>query len=161
MKTNTALLLAILIIIGVGAVIFSGDGFSGNQSDTQSQSTSVISVDRILHDFGEIDIFGGNVITEFMLTNEGPDDVYITGGTTSCGCTEAEIGGIGFGMHENMRESFMIPTGETKPLTVIYDPLAHGLSGVGLAQRVVYLETDSSETPNIEIRIKALVTNNN
>jgi len=162
MKINTTLLLIIAPVIIVGGVmIFSSDNSSENQTQSNTNSASVLLVDRPLHDFGEIDIYGGKVTTEFMLTNEGFEDISITDGTTSCGCTEGEIGGISFGMHEGMKSSFAILAGETKPLTVIYDPLAHGPSGVGLAQRSVYLKTDSLATPQLEVRIKALVVNNN
>lgn len=161
MKTNIAILIVIgLVIVGGGIWAFSGD--SNNQEKIeQVQSSSVLVSDREMHDFGDIDIMGGNVETEFALTNTGTDDVVITGGTTSCGCTNGEIGGISFGMHTKMKDEFKIPAGETKNLTVIYDPLAHGPSGVGLAQRSVFLKTNSTETPELEVRIKAMVTKTN
>jgi len=157
MKTNIALIIVIgAIVIGGGIMIFSGN----NNQTVEIQETissSVLAVDRELHDFGEIDIFNGVVTTTFALTNEGTDDIMVTEGTTSCGCTDGEIGGISFGMHEKMSKEFVIPAGETKDLTVIYDPLAHGPSGTGLAQRSVFLKTNSSATPELEVRIKAMV----
>jgi len=125
------------------------------------QSSSTLSSAEKIFDFGEIDIYGGTVETEFPLTNEGSDDIIITSGTTSCGCTDGEIGGISFGMHEKMSEKFTIPAGETKNLKVIYDPMAHGPSGVGLAQRSVFLKTNSTVTPELEVRIKTMVTKTN
>lgn len=161
MKTNIAILIVIgLVIVGGGIWAFSEDG-NNQEKIEQVQSSSVLVSDREMHDFGDIDIMGGNVETEFALTNTGTDDVVITGGTTSCGCTNGEIGGISFGMHTKMKDEFTIPAGETKNLTVIYDPLAHGPSGVGLAQRSVFLKTNSTETPELEVRIKAMVTKTN
>jgi len=160
MKTNTILLtILILVIIGGGIVFFSGDNSQDKQSTIKSVST--LSSDKPLYDFGEIDIFGGKVTTEFMLTNKGEEDITILGGTTSCGCTEAELGGMRFGMHQNIVKDFIIPAGESRPLKVIYDPLAHGPSGIGLAQRSVFLKTNSSVNPEFEVRIKALVVNKN
>jgi len=158
MKTNTALIIIILaILVGGGALLFSDN--SDQSSETKvAISSSILTADRELHDFGEIDIFSGVVTTEFVLTNSGSDDITINEGTTSCGCTNAEIGGISFGMHEEMSKEFVIPAGETKNLTVIYDPLAHGPSGTGLAQRSVFIKTNSSITPELEVRIKAMVT---
>ena len=149
------------VVLGGAFLLSSTTPQEGVAPDNQIQVASALTVDKELHDFGEVDIYGGVVTTEFQLTNTGTEDVTITDGTTSCGCTNAEIGGIGFGMHEEMARDFVIPGGETKPLTVIYDPLAHGPSGVGLAQRSVYLATNSSVTPELEVRIKALVTDSN
>jgi len=161
MKKNVVLIIVAVILIGGGFAIFSGDG-NGNQEKIEKvQSSSTLSSDKEIYDFGDIDIFGGTVETEFALTNEGADDIVITGGTTSCGCTNGEIGGISFGMHEKMRGEFTIPAGETKNLKVIYDPMAHGPSGVGLAQRSVFLKTNSTVTPELEVRIKAMVTKTN
>lgn len=157
MKTNTTLLIIIgAIVIGGGIFFFSGDG-AQTVEPVVVANTSTLTVNKQLHDFGEIDIFGGVVTTEFALTNEGTEDIIVKEGTTSCGCTNAELGGISFGMHEAMNKEFVIPAGETKNLTVVYDPLAHGPSGTGLAQRSVSLKTNSDTTPELEVRIKAMV----
>lgn len=158
MKTNIALLIVIgAVVIGGGVLLFSGDSNQGVET-VEVASASTLSVGKQIHDFGEIDIFSGVVTTKFALVNEGTDDIVVKEGTTSCGCTDAEIGGISFGMHEQMSKEFIIPAGETKDLTVIYDPLAHGPSGTGLAQRSVFLKTNSTVTPELEVRIKAMVT---
>jgi len=160
MKTNTILIIIIAaVVIGGGIVLFSGDNNRTTEVE-QTMSASALISDRQLHDFGEIGIFSGVVTTTFALTNEGAEDITVSEGTTSCGCTNAELGGISFGMHEKMSKEFVVPAGETKDLTVIYDPLAHGPSGTGLAQRSVFLKTNSSVTPDLEVRIKAMVTKN-
>ena len=43
-------------------------------------------------------------------------------------------------------------------LEAVFDPAAHGPSGVGLAQRYVYLETNSAKSPKLEISFQAMVT---
>jgi len=161
MKTNTALIIVIAaVLIGGGIILFS-DGDKQTVEVQETVSTSVLSADREIHDFGEIDIFSGLVTTTFALTNEGSEPITVKEGTTSCGCTNAELEGISFGMHEKMNKEFVIPAGETKDLIVLYDPLAHGPSGTGLAQRSVFLKTNSSVTPELEVRIKAMVTKTN
>ncbi|QSH39145.1 DUF1573 domain-containing protein [Candidatus Kaiserbacteria bacterium] len=157
MKTNTALLILIGALLVGGGIMLLSDGTNQTVESKQTTSSSLLTVDRQMHDFGEVDIFSGVVTTTFALTNGGPDDVVVTEGTTSCGCTNAALGGISFGMHEEMNKEFVILAGETKELTVIYDPLAHGPSGTGLAQRSVFLKTNASATPELEVRIKALV----
>lgn len=156
-----------ILIIG-GAVVLLGvlsfflnDSINSTEMKVQKNvSSSALVVDRQLHDFGEIDIFSGVVTTTFALTNEGADDIVVSNGTTSCGCTNAELGGIGFGMHNGMSEEYVIPAGEKRDLTVIYDPLAHGPSGTGLAQRYISLKTNSSISPELEVRIKVMVVKN-
>jgi len=158
-KTSTALLIGAVLLTGAGFLLFTGGTSTDGSRNGIVESAAVLSADRPLHDFGKIDIFSGTVTTEFLLTNEGADDITITGGTTTCGCTEGELGGMRFGMHEELAQPFVIPAGGTVPLSVIFDPLAHGPSGVGLAQRSVFLKTDSSATPELEVQIQALVTN--
>jgi len=158
MKTNTALIIVIAILLVGGIVLFSSGGDSKTNQVEKVESASALTADRDMHDFGEIDIFSGKVTTNFTLTNSGPDEITIVAGTTSCACTDASIGGISFGMHEVMKDDLTILAGGTEDLTVIYDPLAHGPSGTGLVQRSVYLKTNSTVTPELEVRIKAMVT---
>jgi hypothetical protein len=157
MKTNTALLIVITFLI-LGGAIFAFNGNGDQEIVEQVTSTSSLASDRQIHDFGDIDIFSGKVTTEFALTNDGSDDIVVTEGTTSCGCTDGEIGGISFGMHEKMSGDFTILAGETKNLTVIYDPLAHGPSGTGKIDRQVFIKTNSTVTPELEVRVTANVT---
>lgn len=157
MKTSTALVIVIVILLVGGIFLVSSKDDSRTNKIGETTSTSSLTADRDLHDFGEIDIFSGKVTTNFTLTNSGPDDITVLAGTTSCGCTDGEIGGIGFGMHEQMDSELIIPAGASEELSVIYDPLAHGPSGTGLAQRSVFLRTNSLETPELEVRIKAMV----
>ncbi len=153
MKTNTMLVIIMVVLVGL-FLVFSNDD---NQIE-RTQSASILVADKELHDFGEIDIFSGKVATEFLLTNNGPDAITIIAGTTSCACTDAEIGGLDFGMHKQMANEFIIPARATENLKVIYDPLAHGPSGTGLIQRSVFLKTNSNTNPELEVRIRAIVT---
>jgi hypothetical protein len=157
MKTNKALLIIIAILI-IGGISFAFVGKSNNEKVEQVTSTSALVSDKQMYDFGDIDIFSGKVTTEFVLTNDGLDDIIVTDGTTSCGCTDGKIDGISFGMHEQMNSDVTILAGETKNLTIIYDPMAHGPNATGKIDRQVFLKTNSAVTPELEIRIKANVT---
>jgi len=157
MKTNTALIVVIVaVLIGGGLLVFSGNKDKAGKTGIV-ESASTLTTDRELHDFGEIDIFGGKVTTDFLLTNNGPDDIVILAGTTSCGCTDGSIDGIRFGMHEQMSGTVTISAGESKSLTAIYDPLAHGPDATGSVTRQLFLKTNSKVTPEIELRVSANV----
>ena len=122
--------------------------------------SSVLSVVEEPYDFGDIDIFGGKVNTTYTLKNEGVEAVTITKAGTSCMCTEGEIAGLTFGMHGSEVESVVIPAGGEEQVVATYDPLAHGPDGTGPVTRMLMLETNSSETPQVELRFSANVTKN-
>jgi hypothetical protein len=154
-KTVVALIIVAIVLVG-GGIILSQNNQGSLSDDTQkTKSSSALEVDREAHGFGEIDIFGGNVETEFILTNNGTEDVVVLAGTTSCGCTEGNLDGISFGMHKRMSGTVTIKAGESKNVTAIYDPLAHGPNATGSVTRQLFLKTNSKVTPEIELRITA------
>lgn len=151
----------IIIIIFVIAVIASTVIISNNKEKVEDKPiTSLITVDKESYDFGEIDIFGGNVETTYTITNEGEQDVEIVSAVTSCMCTSGEIGGMKFGMHSATGGRVTIPAGGQELLTAIYDPLAHGPNGTGKITRELTLTTNSVETPEITVKFSANVTKN-
>ncbi len=156
-----------IITILIGGALIIGAFFLSSSKDTSQSIMSTpqaiaaeITVDRSEHDFGSIDIFAGNVETEFTLTNNGTEDVTVEQASTSCGCTTGSVGGVDFGMHQSMRKSVNIPAGQSVPLTAIYDPLAHGPNGTGQITRQLFLKTNSITTPEIEVRVSADVYKN-
>jgi hypothetical protein len=160
---NKVLIWGGLIIVALGLIIY------GVAADTQSRENgeqkiapvaSVVTVAEPPHNFGDIDIFGGTVSTDYTLKNEGAEDVTILSGVTSCTCTEGEIGNLWFGMHETSGGTVVIPAGEERTLTATYDPLAHGPDGVGPVTRELYLKTNSTKTPEIRVIFAANVVKN-
>lgn len=151
-------------VIGVailaGVLILASYGFSGAGTPSTSEVASAITVVEPSHDFGDIDIFGGKVSTTYTLKNEGIEDVSILSAVTSCMCTEGEIGGLVFGMHESSGKTVIIPAGEEKVLTATFDPLAHGPEGTGPIKRELLLKTNSTVTPEIKVTLAAVVTKN-
>jgi len=151
-------LITLIIIIVVFLIAFYG--IPSNKIDDTSEVMSAITVSESSYDFGDIDIFGGKVSTTYVLKNDGLEDVSILSAQTSCMCTEGEIGGLKFGMHESSGNTIIIPAGEEEILTAIYDPLAHGPDGVGKAKREIFLKTNSTSTPEIKVTFTVNVTKN-
>ncbi|MCB9326405.1 MAG: DUF1573 domain-containing protein [Lewinellaceae bacterium] len=161
MKTDKITLISIIsLVVLVVILMVAAPGKNSQSNKVEAVATSALVADKELFDFGEIDIFGGKVTTQFSLTNNGSEDITILAGTTSCACTDADIGGITFGMHERMKDTLVVPAGGTENMNVIYDPLAHGPDATGLIQRSVFLKTNSDMTPEVEVRIKAMVIKN-
>jgi len=146
----TGSLVVAVLLIG-GTFLFTSDGIS-----TDKVVASEIALGSTEYDFGNIEIFGGKVEAIFELTNMGTKDVIVVSGVTSCLCTEGEIGSLSFGMHESNGE-MVIPAGEMRELTAIYDPLAHGPDGVGNIKRQIQLKTNSSITEYLDVSFKANV----
>ncbi|PIT96575.1 hypothetical protein COT82_02510 [Candidatus Campbellbacteria bacterium CG10_big_fil_rev_8_21_14_0_10_35_52] len=150
-------------IIGILAIIFlvfAVDAQNNKKQEENKQVASVITVEKTMYNFGDIDIFDGKVSATYTLKNEGDEDVKIISAVTSCACTEGEIGNMRFGMHSATGEQVIIPAGGEEILTATFDPLAHGPNGTGKATRQLMLKTNSTETPEIEVRFEANVIKN-
>jgi hypothetical protein len=81
------------------------------------------------------------VAQSFPIQNQGNEPLLVTGVTTSCGCTVAEL------------SSSVIPPGQRADLVVIFDPAYH--ETVGPVTRVVWVETNDPDTPLLELRLDA------
>jgi len=165
MKTTTTIIIGVAII---AILLIMLPSFVSNDQSKQVSESSLIATESF-HDFGEILLQGGLVETQFDLTNEGANPITIGKVYTSCLCTTATIiesdgkekGKFGMPGHKGLlsvADSIVLP-GESIAVNVIFDPAAHGPSGVGLAQRSVYLETNSKTTPKVELRFEAVVKN--
>lgn len=96
------------------------------------------------HDFGTIPNTK-RVSEVFEVRNAGRGQLEITGVSTSCGCTTAEV------------DQHKLSSGETAKLTVTYDPQAHG-GATGQFMRVVYVRTDDPDVPEATVTIRVTVT---
>lgn len=149
------------VVLGVaiiGYLVLSANESSESVSliNEGSSSARVVVLEQP-YDFGDIEIFDGKVSTSYTLKNEGAEAVTITKAGTSCMCTEGEIAGFTFGMHGSNVDSVVIPPGGEEVVKAVYDPLAHGPDGVGPVTRTLQIETNSSVTPEIELRFSANV----
>jgi len=148
-------IIGIVAIVILGLLLFLVGQSSGKNSPATAKVASILTSEESFYDFGEIGIFDGKVTKDFTLTNTGDELITILNGTTSCGCTEGSIDGVIFGMHEDMARTVSLEPKESKTLTAIYDPLAHGPDAVGQVTRQLFLKTNSTETPELEIKISA------
>ncbi|UCC63389.1 MAG: DUF1573 domain-containing protein [Anaerolineae bacterium] len=80
----------------------------------------------------------------FQVRNAGRGPLEISGVSTSCGCTTAEIG------------ARRLAPGEATDLKVTYDPLAHD-GATGQLMRVVYIRSDDPDTPEASLTIRVTV----
>jgi hypothetical protein len=75
MKSFGKLTFMFLAILGMSMTAFT------------TQNEKVITVDRVLHDFGTISEDGGNVSAIFTITNNTNEAIVLTNVRASCGCT--------------------------------------------------------------------------
>lgn len=161
MKKRTTTLLAyglpLLLVAGVFVA------FQSRSSGGYSEGRLVAEERR--YDFGEIQMYEGDVSRDFVLVNEGPEAVRIQKAYTSCMCTTVvlldetgnERGRFGMQGHSASSSNLTVAPGGRVTARAVFDPASHGPSGVGLAERSIYLETDSASSPKIELSFRAVV----
>lgn len=147
----------LVVVLMVGVIYVAGSGEAVGVAPEVEASVVVLEQP---YDFGDIDMFGGNVSTNYTLKNEGPEPVTITDASTSCMCTKGEIAGHTFGMHGSDVASVVIPAGGEEVVKATFDPLAHGPEGTGPITRELMLKTNSKETPNIRLKFSGNVIKN-
>ncbi len=115
-------------------------------------------------DFGRISMAKGDVSKTFLLKNESKLPIIVKKVYTSCMCTSAimktavkKFGPFGMPSH-GLAPSLNIPLapGEEFQVEAIFNPAAHGPSGIGPIERSVIIESDGFTSK--ELVIKALVT---
>jgi hypothetical protein len=94
-------------------------------------------------DFGAVPNTGP-VSHEFQVRNAGRGPLEISGVSTSCGCTTAEV------------ESQHLEQGESTTLRVTFDPQAHD-GAVGEYLRMVYVRSNDPATPEASLTIRVTV----
>jgi hypothetical protein len=114
-------------------------------------------------DLGTVSMAAGKVPFRYMIKNSGGDTVTINRVYTSCMCTEAMLvtakersgpfGMPGHGLPRAVKAP--LAPGESASVEVLFDPAAHGPSGLGRVDRVVTLE--SREAPPLELRMTVMV----
>lgn len=157
---------AILIAIAVFAGTIGGQ--KNDNNEVSAYSSSALVVENNNYDFGTISMANGDVSYRFELKNEGEEAIKIEKVYTSCMCTTANISDSGgkklgsFGMPGHggapSKANIEIPAGEKFIVEAVFDPTAHGPAGTGLAQRSIYLETNSKKSSKIELNFTAMVT---
>lgn len=164
---NKNIIIGLILLVGILAV-FSLVGVKNKAVlpvKGQLDLGSVLTVENPVFDFGEIRIDDGDVTTTFTVTNKTDRDIRIDSVATSCMCTTAYIinkekrrGPFGMPGHGVAvpKANEVIGPGEERIIEVIFDPAAHGLAGLGFANRYVYLVDQDGGAMQLEIR--AVVT---
>lgn len=110
---------------------------------TTAKQPSKIELSADEFDFGTIPNTGP-VSQAIQVHNAGGSKLEVTGISTSCGCTTAEI------------DKRSISPGERADLNVTYDPLAHD-GATGEFVRLVYVRSNDPDTPEASLTIRVTV----
>lgn len=146
-------------LIALASCTPTNDGVESNFSDMEN-SGRLVANSELLHDWGNINIQGGDVTHQFQFTNESGESLRLKGAQTSCMCTTAiyhlpdETQSPAFGMHNNDGQwSAEIEPGESFEVEAIFDPMAHGPDAVGVIQRSVILLSSDPNQPTLELKV--------
>lgn len=161
-KIKTTIIISLLVIASVGLILITKPAPTG--TNFQASLDSVLVSNDSSFDFGVISMARGKVSREFSFVNSGEESLAINQIYTSCMCTTAvlDLAGRKFGPFGMPGHGFSAPIkaevgpNEAGKLNVVFDPAAHGPTGVGPVERIVYVKTEDGAT--LQFRITALVT---
>jgi hypothetical protein len=126
--------------IAIAAVVVLGIGLLGAAAYAAATSgPGRIELSATELDFGTVPNTGP-VSHEFQVRNVGRGPLEISGVSTSCGCTTAEV------------ESRRLERGESTTLRVTFDPQAHN-GELGRFLRLVYVRSDDPAMPEASLTI--------
>lgn len=125
---NTLMLLAAVMMMSFTA-----------QAQTEVSNGAIISVDKDIHNYGEIEK-GGDPYCEFVITNKGNEPLIISNAKGSCGCTVPE-----------WSKEPILP-GESTVMKVKYDT-----KRVGPINKSVTVTTNATNEPTKVLRISGKV----
>ncbi|MBU6501092.1 MAG: DUF1573 domain-containing protein [Patescibacteria group bacterium] len=164
-KNKKTFILVTIIAVVAGLLLFWGShapAVSGKVS-LLGETSAVFGQAVQEFDFGTISMANGKVEHDFSFTNSGDSVVTVNRADTSCMCTEAVLnfggkefgpfGMAGMGFAPSINE--VVPVGGEMNLRTIFDPAAHGPSGIGAIERQVTVYTDKGQ---FQVAFKALVT---
>jgi hypothetical protein len=162
-KTAVGIIFGTLLLL-VGVVFLSGKTPLSAQVETEV-GAKVLIVNDAMHDWGTIGIKNGDVEHEFEIKNEGTETLKLYNISTSCMCTSAQLFQTDdkspvFGMHDSSNYTMEVEPGENATVKVVFDPMAHGPSGVGPITRQVTVMTNDPDNKKITFTLKALVVKN-
>lgn len=113
----------------------------------EAPGSNILALEPRVFDLGTV-VYGQVATYTIQLTNLSSAPLKILQLSTSCGCTKAQMA----------EKDKIIPPGATVPLLVSFDPAIHqDDTDVGLLKRVVYINTDHLEAPELSAEFTALV----
>ncbi len=156
------IILFLLIIFFVGQNTATNSASSSDKKNSGKIQSALTATEQF-YDFGTISMAKGKVTHQFKIFNKNAEAITVTKLYTSCMCTTAKLthgertigpyGMPGHGFIPSINEK--INSEEETRVDVTFDPAAHGPSGVGVIERVVYLEQKSASP--LTLTIKATV----
>lgn len=129
-----------------------------------SNQTNPLTAKESFFDFGTVSMGKGKVNHTFKITNPTQGGIKIGKIYTSCMCTTATLvsNGKRFGPFGMPGHAGLAPVNETLPagaeaeIEVVFDPAAHGPSGVGPIGREIIIEPEG--TAPLKLGFRANVT---
>ncbi|MEK7618511.1 MAG: DUF1573 domain-containing protein [Patescibacteria group bacterium] len=166
-KTNWIFVgIFLFIVLIAGAFVLSNSPTASNQPQAgQKAAASKLTAAETFFDFGTISMAKGKVTKAFTVKNTTGEPITVSKVYTSCMCTQAVItsgndrkGPFGMPGHGGSIPtiSLTIAPNSEAVVEVIFDPAAHGPSGVGPIQRNVFVE--STDSGKLTLEFKANVT---
>ena len=130
----------ILALSGITLMAAAPSGVSKDAAATIQDDNKVVTVDKMIHDFGIITQSDGLQNATFVITNNTNEAILITNARPSCGCTASDW------------TKTPIEPGETGTVTANYNPKNQS----GPFEKTITIYTNS--TPDrITVRIKGVV----
>jgi hypothetical protein len=130
----------------------------------EARAAQVLAARETHFDFGSISMAAGMVSHRYWFRNEGTAPVLIQRVYTSCMCTTATLvkgmrvigryGMPGHGPLPDVNEA--LAPGEAAYIDAVFDPAAHGPSGLGRTERVITIERAGGRP--LELQFTAYVT---
>lgn len=154
---------ALAVILGGSIILLFLGVFFLNRGTPRVASSSVetaLSAKETFFDFGTISMKNGKVNHEFQITNSSDNPETIQKVYSSCMCTSAfleltnrRFGPFGMPGHGAIPSiNAIVPSQSTATVDVVFDPNAHGPSGVGLMERQVFVEQPNGTKLTLGIR---------
>lgn len=154
-------IIVFLFIIG-GVIVFSSQAVNTNTGAQNAKSN--FSVAEKSYNFGSVSMAAGKVTKVFTLKNISAAPITIKKMYTSCMCTSASLlegdsrigpfGMLGHGFIPTINRE--VGAGKDVQVEVVFDPAAHGPSGVGSIVRNIFIET--ADGAKLSLEINAFVT---
>ena len=159
------ILLAMIAVIIFGLVWLTNSNAKTPATTANGESEGVLTFQESKYDFGTISMAKGKVSKDFLLENKSDKNVQIGEVYTSCMCTSVELrvgnkfaGPFGMQGHGYTgKANLIVKPGETLAVKAIFDPAAHGPSGVGPIERQIVISTGTNQEP-VSFQLKAVVT---
>ena len=159
-KQFKVLVVGSILIIGLGGVLFFAQPDDRPDTVNTNGGENILQVSEQLHDFGTISMKDGLVTNVFKIKNPQVEAMRLTKLYTSCMCTKAKLtvngkteGPFGMPGHGSVPTfNQIIESNAEAEIEVVFDPNAHGPSGVGLIQREIVLEGSGGKLVTVEIK---------